>query len=135
MQYPVDTVARVSSSKREKKGNPAIAARVREARIAAGLNQEEAGQRMGVTGKAVSRWENAVDALSTSRLTQIAGAFQTDIEYLLRGAEVYGLPDDVIAAAFARYQRLDPQRQKRVARAFTDLVRLYGGADTEAVAE
>ena len=55
----------------------AVGARVRRARMAAGMNQTELGRAIGVTFQQVQKYEKGVNRFSASRLTLAAEALGT----------------------------------------------------------
>jgi transcriptional regulator with XRE-family HTH domain len=57
-----------------------LAAALRQARINAGLTQEELARRIDVRAVAVSRWERGVHQPGLDRLQRIAEATRTPIE-------------------------------------------------------
>ena len=60
-----------------------IGARIREARRAAGMTQEQLAEAVDITPVYVSRIENGVKRASLSVLLRITKALDTHIEYLL----------------------------------------------------
>ena len=53
----------------------------------AGLSQNELGKKLGVSGKAVSKWENGSADPSTTNLLALAKLYGVEAENLLRGVE------------------------------------------------
>ncbi len=61
-----------------------IAKRIRILRKKAGFSQAELGRRVGVTDKAVSKWENGDAAPATEALCRLAAVFGVELDALLR---------------------------------------------------
>ena len=59
---------------------------IRRLRLESGLTQAQLAQRIGVTDKAVSKWERALGCPDVSLLGALSGVFRVDIESLLDGA-------------------------------------------------
>lgn len=49
----------------------------------AGLTQEKLGEKLGVTNKTISRWENGLSVPDAGMLVRIAGALDTTVNDLL----------------------------------------------------
>lgn len=60
-----------------------IGRRIRQAREAAGLTQEELGQQLGVSGVAVGHYERAARSVGIAELEQIAGILGRPIMWFL----------------------------------------------------
>ena len=61
--------------------------RIRQAREAAGLTQEQLGRSAGVTRSAISQWETGtVDSVEAATLNRAARALGVSIDWLLSGA-------------------------------------------------
>ena len=69
--------------KAEKNIKDSLGERIYTLRKRAGLLQDELGERLGVTGKAVSKWENGSAAPSTEALCRIASVFGVELDELL----------------------------------------------------
>ena len=61
-----------------------FAERLKEARIAAGLNQKELGALIGVTGNAVSNYENGTSSPNDKILLKIFDALNVDPNFLFQ---------------------------------------------------
>ncbi len=69
----------------EKNASEAIAKQIRILRKRAGFSQAELGKRVGVTDKAVSKWETGDSAPATEVLCRLASVFGVELETLLHG--------------------------------------------------
>jgi transcriptional regulator with XRE-family HTH domain len=67
-----------------------IGGRLREARIAAGLSQDEVGKRIGLTGVGYGAYERGDTLISVENLVAVSNLFDKPVAYLL------GLPSKVI---------------------------------------
>jgi len=76
-------VRKVKTEKNIKNG---LGERIYTLRKRAGLLQNELGDRLGVTGKAVSKWENGSAAPSTEALCRIAAVFGIEVDALIKEA-------------------------------------------------
>lgn len=56
---------------------------LRKLREAAGLTQRELGNRIGVSGQAVSQWETGVKRPSVENLTKLADVLETSTDAIL----------------------------------------------------
>lgn len=71
------------------KGRPAsrtrtaIGERIAQARLAAGLTQEQLAEAMGVTQRVVTYWERKARVLRGHQLVELAGVLKTTVEELL----------------------------------------------------
>lgn len=61
-----------------------------ELRINAGLSQGELAQELGVTSKAISKWENGKSKPTTDKLNKLANIFSVSVEDLLNKKEEEG---------------------------------------------
>lgn len=59
---------------------------IRRLRLENGLTQAQLARQIGVTDKAVSKWERALGCPDVSLLSALSGVFRVDIESLLSGA-------------------------------------------------
>ena len=57
--------------------------RIKELRVASGINQVELAQRLGVSKQSVSNWENDNIQPSIDMLVKIAHTFSVSTDYLL----------------------------------------------------
>ena len=64
-----------------------LAARIRDARRARGLTQDELAQAVGVTRSAVAQWETGRAGQLTRHLAALAAVLEVGEEVLLHGAE------------------------------------------------
>lgn len=65
-----------------------IGARIKSARINAGLSQEELGNKLGVTKMAISKYENGTVTPNSGVLIALAKALEVRIEYFFRTNEI-----------------------------------------------
>ena len=65
-----------------------VGARIRERRILLGMSQRDLGQSIGLTTQQmIYKYEVGLDAVSASRLFEIAGALGTSVDYFFEGFE------------------------------------------------
>ena len=57
--------------------------RLRAARQAAGLSQQDVGRHLGVTGAAISRWENGHRSIDPDELVKLARLYGTTVGWLV----------------------------------------------------
>ena len=75
--------------------------RIREARVAAGLSQDELGKALGVSFQQIQKYEKGINRLSSGRLMQIAKATKKDPLFFLSGSGVAtGREDDPAMSKF-----------------------------------
>jgi transcriptional regulator with XRE-family HTH domain len=86
-----------------------IGQRIREAREAKGLSQEELGEALGYTATAISYFEGGSRKVRLEDLQRIAQILDIDLEYLLPPAEEKSSPVDVRLRAS---RRLLPDHRK-----------------------
>ena len=65
--------------------NGKLGAVLRALRRELGLTQRQAAERLGVTDKAVSKWERGLGCPDVSLLPQLSQLFQVDLARLLQG--------------------------------------------------
>jgi len=63
-----------------------LGSRIRQRRTLIGLSQAELGEAIGVTFQQVQKYEKGVSQIGVSRLSRIAEALDTSVDYLLKGA-------------------------------------------------
>ncbi|MDL5367636.1 helix-turn-helix transcriptional regulator [Xanthomonas sp. NCPPB 2654] len=100
--------------------------RLREARKAAGLTQEQLGFALGVTKSSVSAWENDRETPSFRLLPNLRGVLKRSLDELIcgqgQGARVHELPGDYALQAhdaheqalLTRYRNLPARRREAV---------------------
>lgn len=74
-----------------------ISSRIKELRIHNNLTQEEFGEMLGVSSKAISRWENNITYPDISLIPEIAKVFKVTTDYLL-GIDIDKENEEVNAA-------------------------------------
>jgi transcriptional regulator with XRE-family HTH domain len=99
-----------------------IGARVRAARLVAGLSQEALADHLGITFQQVQKYEKGTNRVSVSRLVEIAAFTGQPIVYFLPGTsesgDIIGFDrDDVLLVK--RFAHLSPQT-KRALLTFAD---------------
>ena len=62
---------------------PTISEKITALRKTANLTQEALGGKLGVTGQAVSKWENGISDPSTSNLIALAKLYGVSVEEIL----------------------------------------------------
>lgn len=87
-----------------------IASRIRQARQRAGMTQEEAARRLGVSGRTYIRWEHGDSEGFMSRIDGIASAFGTTPQELIDDQSA--LLADLIAEVKAQRQEIAAMRQE-----------------------
>ena len=60
-----------------------IAEKIKSARIKRGLSQKQLGQMLGISDRAVSKWENGTSDPSTSNLLALAILYGVSVEEIL----------------------------------------------------
>lgn len=99
--------------------------RLREARIAVGLTQEQLGFALGVTKSSVSAWENERETPSFRVLPDLRATLKQSLDELICGAGPTSRLEDLGAnelrarnndekALLARYRGLPPKRREAV---------------------
>ena len=58
---------------------------IRDRRLALGLTQQQLAQRVGITDKAVSKWERSVSYPDITLLRELAAALEVSVTELLAG--------------------------------------------------
>ena len=119
-----------------------IGERIQNARKKSGLTQEELGERVGVTGVAIMRYEKGARQPRLEQLQRIAGALEVSVDYLLgrvnhplayvdiektahaMGFEALGelSPEQRVTAAM---EQLSPEGQVKVADYAEDILPRY----------
>lgn len=90
--------------------------RIKEAREALGLTQEELAPLVGVSKFAISKWESGY-VLQRSNLQSLAGALKVSDEWLLRGGEERTVDGDLevrLDEAEAGISRVDSRLSRRL---------------------
>ena len=86
--------------------NQEVAERIKDARKAAGLTQEELGKKIGMTKSGVSKIENATFNIGLETAKKIAKALNVDPGYLIFGN------DEIIREEIIRlYDLLTPEQK------------------------
>jgi transcriptional regulator with XRE-family HTH domain len=99
--------------------------RLREARIAAGLTQEQLGFALGVTKSSVSAWENGRETPGFKLLPELGQTLHRSLDELISGidpptARPDGAAQELRASntseqtLLIRYRRLPPKRREAV---------------------
>lgn len=108
-----------------------IGRRIRQAREAAGLTQEELGQHLGVSGVAVGHYERAARSIGIAELERIAAVLDRPITWFLNTPRAWA---QVVAEAYEQVRR-DPtfphggRHDPDIDTAFKEyIVRLYESA-------
>ena len=95
------------------RGNVNLGARIKQARDAAGLTQEDLADRVGVGTAMVSRWEGGLRLPPVDRLVLIARVTETTVDHLTETMDVDGIvqetPEQRIAALEAELARTQEQ--------------------------
>jgi transcriptional regulator with XRE-family HTH domain len=104
-----------------------LGARIRSARRAHGLTQEQLARAVGVTRSAVAQWETDRAGQIGGNLTRVARALGTTTEYLLTGQELPGaapLPTQADEMGLLRaYRACSPQDRALLLRTALRLAR------------
>jgi transcriptional regulator with XRE-family HTH domain len=113
---------------------PGLGTRIRTARRAHGLTQDQLARAVGVTRSAVAQWETDRAGQIGGNLARIARALGTTTEYLLIGQELPGaapLPTQADEMALVRaYRECSPQDRALLLRTAVRLARTAGNEDT-----
>ena len=72
-------------------GTEGVAARIREARRALGLTQDELARRVGVSRSAIAQWETDRTGQVRANLARVAAVLGVSIGYLVAGESETGL--------------------------------------------
>lgn len=96
--------------------NPSMGALIRAARVERGLKQRELAERLGVTDKAVSKWENGGSCPDIALLIPLAEVLGLEVTELLQGRRHQSEPDlEEIAVRTLTYsQETSQQRRKNL---------------------
>ena len=99
-----------SSSEREK-----IAARIREARVVAGLSQAQAAEKLNLQRPAISEIESGKRKVSAEEIIQMADLYRVDTSWLLLQDEQNdsNMPEQVKFAA-RELSKLKPEEMSKV---------------------
>ena|SRR4029077_17476993 len=62
-----------------------VGTRIRKAREAVGLSQEDVGDALGLSRSAVSQWEKGQSSPTESNLVTLSGVLKVNPDYLIRG--------------------------------------------------
>jgi len=105
-----------------------LASRIRTARLAQGLTQDQLARTVGVTRSAVAQWETGRAGQVGSNLARIARALGTSVAYLLSGEQDAGgaplpLRGDEMALLRA-YRDCTPEDRALLVRTAVRLARL-----------
>jgi transcriptional regulator with XRE-family HTH domain len=73
-------------AKRQTNIDAYVAVRLRAARIASGMSQEELGRRIGVTFQQLQKYEHGINRVSAGRLYEISIALDLPITHFFDGA-------------------------------------------------
>lgn len=90
------------SRQSETENRGSIGDRIRQARKAAGLNQSELAQRIGVSQPAIATWESGVHDPRRVVMAKLADALSISPEWLTAGARSSAEADPQAAAAYLR---------------------------------
>lgn len=100
-----------------------VGARVRAARNASSVSQEQLGAKLGISYQQVQKYETGANRISCSMMAIIAAALDRDVSWFFEGAPVLNggkSKSDEIAIFFqitgaaelaSHYVRLDPKRR------------------------
>lgn len=86
-------------------GQEAVGQRIKEARDAAGLTQQDLADLVGVVAQTISRWERAEIEISARQLRRVAEATRQPLSFFIREVDVATQPD----ALLERIQRLEEE--------------------------
>jgi transcriptional regulator with XRE-family HTH domain len=86
-------------------GDVYIGQRIREARLAGDMSQDELGKKLGVSFQQVQKYEKGVNRLSLTRCEMIAKALNKPVSFFLQGS------DDVRAKADPALSRFISTRE------------------------
>jgi len=104
----------------DKKG--VIAARIREARIAAGLTQGQVAKFLGLHRPSISEIEAGNRSVSAEELVQLADMFDVDLAWLGgEGADTVDPHDNKLQLAARELQKLKPDDLERLLKIITSM--------------
>ena len=91
---------------------------IKDARIKCGLTQTELGDMLGVTNKAVSRWENGESFPDVGILESLSGALHISIEEIVTGGEkcedVSETLSDLINTVKLQNRQMNRQKRRQI---------------------
>lgn len=94
--------------------NPSMGALIRAARMERGLKQRELAERLGVTDKAVSKWENGGSCPDIALLIPLAEVLGLEVTELLQGRRHQDAPDlEELAVRTLTYSQETSQRRRK----------------------
>jgi transcriptional regulator with XRE-family HTH domain len=92
-----------------------IAARIREARVAAGLTQGQVAKLLGLHRPSVSEIEAGNRSVSAEELVRLAGLFEVDVPWLGgEGTDTVDTHDNKLQLAARELQKLKPDDLERL---------------------
>lgn len=114
-----------------------IGERIKAAREAAGMTQEQLGRELGVTGVAVMRYEKGQRMPNLGQIQAIAAALDADVVYLVCGQTTTEVQNGILiqaeAEAKAEFEKLQLEFQSRsfdervsISSALIHLFKLFG---------
>ena len=115
-----------------------MGARIRAARLAQGLTQEDLARAVGVTRSAVAQWETGRAGQVGGNLTRLAQTLGTGPAYLLNGSDAPGLPPLTLRgdelALLRAYRDCGPEDRALLLRTAVRLSRVASPRQSEAPA-
>jgi len=106
----------------EKSKKAIIAARVREARVAAGLTQGQVAKMLGLHRPAISEVEAGNRSVTADELTRMAKLFDVSVSWLAgEGADKVDVSDNKLQLAARELQKLKPNDLERLLKIITSM--------------
>ena len=94
--------------------NSELGARIRRARLAAGLTQKQLADRLHITDRAVSKWERGLSAPDIALLEPLADALHLTLTQLIAGGEEVTTPEQAIRQTVEYAQTAGRTRLHRI---------------------
>lgn len=93
----------------------AVATRIKEARINAGMTQTALGEALGVSFQQVQKYERGTNRVSSDRLHAIAKALGMPITYFYSDSQPLSAGDDEIVASLVKWMGQDQEARRILA--------------------
>ena len=94
--------------------NSELGARIRRARLAAGLTQKQLADQLNITDRAVSKWERGLSAPDIALLEPLADVLHLTLTALITGGEAVTTPEQAIRQTVEYAQTAGRTRLHRI---------------------
>lgn len=112
--------------------NQHVAARLRAARLLAGLSQEKVGEIVGVSFQQIQKYENGTTRVTIGHLAVFAEAFGLTVEWFLEGAPAAGIGAAAVSGRAPATKLLSTRLGAELARNY---LAIHSQADRSVVAQ